>query len=467
MAKHQVTHRSHGGKKAALRMKEYTGTPFRLLGIEIKNVRCFEHVKIGLEGSNGPKSWTVILGDNGVGKTTLLRCIAMGLCDQDSAAGLLREIYGDWNRKVGDELLDAEIRLTFDTDEGPRQIKTTIKANKGTGYSSVRQWSRQNIPWDGIFACGYGAARRGFGSKDVADYATIDSVYTLFNYDDTLQNPELVLRRTRDALAEQTGSSSKAKKEMKRLFEALCAILMLPKDSIQLDSKGLMLKGPWGDFQPIGGLGDGFQATFAWITDLIGWAILYGDDRPLSALTGIVLIDELEQHLHPRWQRQIVQLLHQYFPNVQFIATTHTPMCAVGTTFLSNDECELIKLQRDEVGVVAIENLRPPRSQGADQILTGFLFDMPTTTDDNTLRATVRLNQLSFIESQRKLRPDENKELKEVRTFLRAQLWEGESEFETEVKKAVYAALKKRSKKIDREAAQFETVRVLREMDVK
>jgi ATPase subunit of ABC transporter with duplicated ATPase domains len=133
MVKHSVKRRSPGITKAASRMKEYKGTPFRLTGIEIKNVRCFEHVKIGLEGPHGPKSWAVILGDNGVGKTTLLRCIAIGMCDESSASGLLREIYGDWNRKVGDDLLKAQIRLTFHTDEGSQQIMTTIEASESTG----------------------------------------------------------------------------------------------------------------------------------------------------------------------------------------------------------------------------------------------------------------------------------------------------------------------------------------------
>lgn len=465
--------RSPGKRKTVSRMKEYKGTPFRLTGIEIRNVRCFERVKIGLEGPDGPKKWAVILGDNGVGKTTLLRCIALGMCDVSSASGLLREIYGDWNRKVGNKLLKGEIRLTFQTDEGPQRITTIIEPpSRSSGYSFVRQ-TRRHFPWDGIFACGYGSARRGFGSKDVADYATIDSVYTLFNYDEPLQNPELVLRRLRDAFAERNGSSKKARtageQEIKSLFDALCSILMLPKNSIRLDSRGLMLAGPWGPFQPIGGLGDGYQATFSWLTDMIGWALLYGDDRPLSELTGIVLVDEIEQHLHPRWQRQIIKLLHDYFPRIQFIVTTHTPMCVVGTTYLRDDECELIKLYRDEAGVVAKENLLPPRHQGADQVLTGFLFDLPTVRDNTMLESTATLNRLNQIKVRRKLRPEEQKRLREVRSALRLEISESESKFETAVKHSVRKVLREMrpmKDRVDNEAAGFEVIRMLREMKV-
>ena len=60
--------------------------------VEIENIRCFAK-KLTIEfGSNGSDpTWTLLVGDNAVGKTTVLRCIAMGLCDSASAAGLLRE----------------------------------------------------------------------------------------------------------------------------------------------------------------------------------------------------------------------------------------------------------------------------------------------------------------------------------------------------------------------------------------
>lgn len=457
-------------KRAASRMKVYRGTPLRLTKIEIRNVRCFEHVKIDLSGPAGPKSWAVIVGDNGVGKTTLLRCIAIGMCDESSAAGLLREIYGDWNRKTGKKLLDAQIRLTFATDDGPAKIVTKIEARE-TGYSVVRQApiypgrSGKEFPWDAIFACGYGAARRSFGSKDVGDYATIDSVYTLFNYDVPLQNPELVLRRYRDAI-EEKGKSSEVKQKAARkalldLLNSLASILMLPKNSIRLDSKGLTIAGPWGPFQPIGGLGDGYQATLSWLTDLVGWIVLYGDNRPLRETTGIVLVDEIEQHLHPRWQRQIIKLLHRAFPNIQFIVTTHTPMCAVGTTDLRNDECELIKLKRHRDSVRVIEDIYPPRRMRADQVLTS-LFELSMAGDNATLADVVRLNQLNVQDG---LSGDECSELTAIRGRLAEEFSTEENEFETIIKAEVGNALKKKAlDSVDLVAADLEIMRLLREI---
>ena len=67
--------------------------------ITLRQIRCFEEFEIDLRTPDGVRKWAVVFGDNGVGKTTLLRSIAIGLCDATSAAGLIRELYGQWMRK--------------------------------------------------------------------------------------------------------------------------------------------------------------------------------------------------------------------------------------------------------------------------------------------------------------------------------------------------------------------------------
>jgi predicted ATPase len=328
-------------------MSPHEGAPLHLRSITIKNIRCFQSVKLDLKSPKGPRMWGVIFGENGVGKTTLLRCIAMGLCDAASAAGLLREIYGEWNRSESGVARKGEIHLDFYSEEDEvARISTYIIPGR-SGYSQVEQQTqfaraKRDFPWDRIFACGYGAARRAFGTRDIEDYATVDSVYSLFNYDPPLQNPELVLRRVltrsrKRPLDSLFNFSNERVKKLIPLLDSICKVLLLPPGSIKLTVRGLAISGPWGTFQPIGGVGDGFQATLSWLTDLIGWAILYDPEQPIELVRGIVLVDELEQHLHPQWQRQIIKLLSEQFPHIQFIVTTHTPMCAIGTTDLDDN----------------------------------------------------------------------------------------------------------------------------------
>jgi hypothetical protein len=96
-------------------------------------------------------------------------------------------------------------------------------------------------------------------------------------------------------------------------------------------------------------LSQGYQATMAWVADLIGqvWWEARKQTVPLNELEGICLIDEIDLHLHPRWQTTLVAALKAAFPRIQFIATTHSPMVLPG---LKQDE--VILLRQDEEGNV-------------------------------------------------------------------------------------------------------------------
>jgi hypothetical protein len=441
--------------------------PLYLKKVVLENVRCFEKVKVDFRKPDGhPRMWAVVLGDNSVGKTTLLRSIAMGLCDEASAAGLLREIYGEWNREIGGdgELRPAKIHLEFFATEDAEEISvTTIIEPNPLGYSKVKQRTKygsstKDFPWERIFACGYGAARRGFGTKDIDDYATLDAVYTLFNYDVPLQNPELVLRRI-----------EAAKKDLGPVLDSIAEVLQLGPQSIALTERGLSIKGDWGAFQAIRGLGDGYQATLAWITDLLGWALFYDTEADLSEISGLVLIDELEQHLHPRWQRRIVGLLSGHFPRLQFVATTHTPMCAIGTTDLADGEAELVILRRDGDKVIAVEDIAPPKGLRADQVLTSDLFGLATTSSDDLTQAIARYSQLR---GKADLSIGEREEEERLFDHLQNKLTRSETPFETEVRIQVTKALESfrrrafddEARSFDKQSVEFEVLRQLRKL---
>ena len=68
--------------------------------------------------------------------------------------------------------------------------------------------------------------------------------------------------------------------------------------------------------------------------------MLSGKSLDPKTMAGIVIIDEIEQHLHPRWQINIMRLLQDAFPKIQFIATTHSPLVASGS-----EHCKIISLK--------------------------------------------------------------------------------------------------------------------------
>ena len=274
--------------------------PLYMSRVSIRNVRCFKNIDVKFSSASTRVPWTMVLGDNSTGKTTLLRCIAMGLCDESSAAGLLRESNEGLIRR---KAKSATISIYLADEKGSSyEIHTTIE-RRSEGKSEFEQLSQEtkpagnSFPWGEIFVAGYGASRGSSGTGDIAGYYPINATYNLFNYGEGLQNPELVLRRTRTY-----------RKPAYRLLEKF---LKLKSGAVTLKPKqGLHVSGNWGKGMPFRDLADGYKSSILWFTDLIGWIVDYSggsSNHDLSTTHGIVLVDEIEQHLHPSWQKTIVR----------------------------------------------------------------------------------------------------------------------------------------------------------------
>jgi hypothetical protein len=118
-------------------------------------------------------------------------------------------------------------------------------------------------------------------------------------------------------------------------------VLHLPAGSVKRDQGGgmsIMAPHGFGEQFPFTEIGVGYLSTLNWVLDLCGSWMTFAKDLSVDEISGVVLLDELEQHLHPAWQREVVRALHQQFPNIQFIATTHSALCALGTTAIP-EEC--------------------------------------------------------------------------------------------------------------------------------
>lgn len=113
---------------------------------------------------------------------------------------------------------------------------------------------------------------------------------------------------------------------------------------IEYDEIRIQLKS--GDIQPFSVLSEGFRNATAMVADL-AWrtAVLnpqHGVDAPKET-EGVVLIDELDLHLHPAWQRRVVGDLQRTFPKIQFIVTTHSPQIVAS---VKRDQVRILKDNR-------------------------------------------------------------------------------------------------------------------------
>jgi predicted ATP-binding protein involved in virulence len=154
-------------------------------------------------------------------------------------------------------------------------------------------------------------------------------------------------------------------------------------------------------------LSDGERSFLALVCDLGRRLVLANPllDNPLYG-AGVVLIDELELHLHPKWQREVREKLRQTFPNIQFIATTHSPF-----VIQSLQAGELINLDPDESGEYtdrSIEDIAenvmgvdlPQKSERYRQMMAAAeeyfrLLRQPQQTAQAVEAAERRLNELT------------------------------------------------------------------------
>ena len=158
---------------------------------------------------------------------------------------------------------------------------------------------------------------------------------------------------------------------------------------------------------PLNTLSQGTQSIVQWLAHLlIGYAEYYNFPDKLEEEPGILIIDEIDAHLHVSWQQRVIPTLTRHFPNLQIFCSTHSPLMLAG---LKRGQIQL--LRRDENGKVSVSrNESDIYSWTADEILRQLL-ELPTPTD---LATSDRLNRLQQLRQKQKLSNKETKELDEV-----------------------------------------------------
>ena len=381
--------------------------------LELENVRCFgERQILDLTDDEGRLArWTLILGDNGVGKTTLLQCLAwMRPVPFVTEEGQLDIIEPALNSEEENSVLNSLLRTgpkvnlvlkaTLNIDQGldttkkrkPQTIETGISMQGEDGLLQERQvdpsrfLKLQNffLPEPPIFA--YGATRR-MGLSNLEKSELSDPLASLFSSSTELYDAEEILLNL-DYLSAKK-SNKRNKKRLEQVKQILAAILpdIQDKKDIHIlgpkvlghpdEPSGVRFKTPYG-LVPLSGLSLGYQTTLAWTVDLASrFYERYPDSPDPLAEPAIVLIDEVDLHLHPRWQRRIMEDLAHYFSNTQFIATAHSPLMVQAAANAN------LAVLRQENGQVIIQN-RPQfiKAWRVDQILTSDLFNIPARSKE-------------------------------------------------------------------------------------
>jgi hypothetical protein len=418
----------------------------RVRRLVLENVRCFESLDLPVADGTG---WITILGDNAAGKSTELRSLALGLCHETDAAALMRELPGSMVREgaasgtIRIELHDAE-------DDRPLSIVTRLRRDESTGEEILRKETDPTpFPWNKLFVCGYGTNRSRQAHAGFETYTVRDAVRTLFDDAASLQNPELVLLRQSPDLRQE-------------IEHKVLQILMLDASGYEVTypKAGPVIEGPWGR-QALRVLSDGYRSTMQWVLDFIGWGVYAGRFNGGRELGGILLIDELEQHLHPVWQRHIVDRLRRQFPATQIFATTHTPLLAAASADFEDALVCRLKAHLDGPPELVIIERQELAGLRADQVLTSEAFGLVTS---RSLGSESDLDRFAELRGKAERTAEEEAEITLLSERLDQSLRFGERPFEQEVEAAVDKTLREMNTSADPELLDLETRRQLREL---
>jgi energy-coupling factor transporter ATP-binding protein EcfA2 len=336
--------------------------------LRLANVGPFEQLALALD-----PSWTVILGDNGVGKSTILRAIALALRGPDGVpdANLLRRLLksgatsGTIELDIADELGGVDTHRV----ELARQSDGSVSA-KLSQFSVVEQgtWVVAAFP----ALRGISVQRVKGPSSDVRNRVTIADIDPLIT--------ERVDSRLDDLQQWLVNLSALGRTDLIEVFFALVNEFFPTHEiaftNVSKSNFEVMVKSVDGEI-PLDQLSQGMSSLLSWVGFTLQrmFEVYARHDAPQNA-SALVIVDEIDAHLHPEWQRQLVPIVRKHLPNVQVVATTHSPL------IVSALEPQNIRVaSRDENGTVTLaspeEDMRGLR---ADQVLTSReTFGLPSS----------------------------------------------------------------------------------------
>lgn len=337
--------------------------------IRMRNFRNFIDTEIPLD-----KHFNVLIGDNGTGKTAVLDALAIAM------STYLLGVDGQ-NVKT---ITDKDVRIVAYPDNKEEQYPVEIVAQGIVGGTKLT-WSRfrtskkkytgaggdvaalkftskshlfhvqKNLPVKLPVFSYYGTGRLWKEKKDTLKTRPKSSRYDGYIYstdpESTTHHFLQKMKTWQLGVLQKTISSTPLDVVTATvrhfLDEHLSIYFDVVEDTLMLidlreDAEGRKKVTPWY------ALSDGYRNVIAMAADLAYKCITLnphlGEEATTKA-TGIVLIDELDLHLHPSWQRRVVNSFKSAFPNLQFVTTTHSPFIIQS---LKNHE--LYDLQGKDVG---------------------------------------------------------------------------------------------------------------------
>ncbi|WP_213712406.1 AAA family ATPase [Cedecea lapagei] len=437
----------------------YEAKHARINGVAFENFKSLQKITLAIppaatddDGSQMAPA-VLILGENATGKSSILEGIALALTTEVAR----KKLTLNWRSYVlnpqymgGAPGRGSDIAHVNILSSEQQHLNMMLK----NGSYEILQEPGFNV--GPVFA--YGAFRH-YQHKQ-RRYAADHPVRNLFD-GNLLGNPQawllglekntfdMVIRALRDVLAIE-GEFDVVEREAR-----ICYIVT---QMAQQDGEPVKIR------TPLNIVSSGFRSVLAMVCDIMA-GLMNPEYNPnfkaLDSATGVVLIDEVEAHLHPRWKMQIMKGLRRALPNMTFIATTHDPLCLRGMS-----EGEVVVLQKrvndyspqgDQLPttVQMLTDLPDIDTLRVDQLLTADFFQLYSTVEPKINQQMAHVaDLLAKVQQGSSLNDPEKQALSAFETDIASAMPVGTSEAHRLVQEAVAKYLQERH----RETPQLQTV---------
>jgi len=346
--------------------------------LQINSFRGFEHLNLEFN-QNQP---TVFIGINGAGKSTILDCLAVLLSLLTAKIENSQKLplsFNETDIKNGSLSTHNEIAISFDNSQDFRWSLSKVMEGEEKGISDdlaelealIKKISETSLPVIVYYPTNRAVFEIPLRIKNKHSFEPKTAL------DEALTGGQINFRRFfewfrhREDL-ENENFKYKPEEYPDRQLEAVrTAISQLLDGFSNLRIQRLPLRmtvEKQGQEIIIDRLSDGEKCLLAMVGDLARRLAIANPnlDNPLGG-SGIVLIDEIELHLHPQWQREIVPKLTGTFPNCQFIITTHSPQV------ISHLQPESIYILEPTAEAIIVKRPQSSFGRNSDRILEDLM----------------------------------------------------------------------------------------------
>lgn len=452
--------------------------------VNIENIRSIDQFQMTFP-EDKEAGWHVLIGDNGSGKSTIVRSVALALLEQQDIIAT-REDWENWlanNKKSGQIAVSVVKNPEYDSD-GSFNQDGDLLVNKisfiehfephpsddtyneedlnsgifnlrflGVGYTTISEIITRNrtvfkrdsqaeifsldLRKGAWFSVAYGPFRRFSGGNPEKEklYNTnprLGAHLSVFGEDVALSESltylrELYIKDSDNQLKERVNSPEGS--ILKSIIKFVNGASLLPHDTIidQLSPNQVTFKDANGNQVSATQMSDGYRSILSMTFELIrqlttfyGYKAVFSQidqSNMIIDLPGVVLIDEIDAHLHPTWQTRIGQWFTQYFPNLQFIVTTHSPLVCRAAEKGSIWRLAAPGSQQTSGEITGVERDRLIFGNVLDAYGTEA-FGQDVERSDTSKDKLQQLAHLSQLNAYGQISDDQKKELQELRKIL-------------------------------------------------